>query len=94
MIYVKIAVESQTERIQPYRSDRRRFDKGAEDCEISAVLAAAATRHHGARHPAAGFSEPDYPGRPGAQLLRGDHAVGHHSVGCRSAHLQGFGGNR
>src|SRR5215469_2474490 len=37
-------------------------------------------------------NEPDYPGRPGAQLLPGNHAVGHHSVGRRSTHLQGFGG--
>ena len=36
-------------------------------------------------------NEPDYPGRSGAQLLRGNNAIGHHSVGCRSAHLQNFG---
>ncbi len=61
----------------------------AEDRQISGAVTAS-PRRHGARRPAQ-VNKPNYPGRAGAKLPPGKHAVGHHSVGCRTAHLQSFG---
>lgn len=62
----------------------------AEDREISGVLTAV-PRHRGGRCRAAGQQAGLSRAPWRRDAARREHAAGHHSVGCRSAHLQSFG---